>query len=339
MTNTRRLTLTLLISAAIFGFVLVTGAAIQKAKNKSGQSSTLSRPPQDDDLFVGTVTQKASGRRTVPVLVQTKDVPAALLYAEIMADKSRPMAQRKIAARAATRQRVAQIRQRQQQLSGVLGARFNAREIYRVQRALSGIAVEVSEDRLAEIRGLAGVQSVIPMEPEFPNNASSVPFIGTPQVWDNTFGLNVKGDGIKIGIIDTGIDYQHANFAGTGILADYQANNRTVAPDAYFPTPKVAGGFDFAGDNYNGNAATIAPDPDPMDCNGHGTHVAGIAAGLGVQSDGTTYPGPYNSLINFSGLRIGPGTAPGATLYALRVFGCGGGSNLTVQAIDWAMDP
>src|SRR6185369_5425998 len=37
--------------------------------------------------------------------------------------------------------------------------------------------------------------------------------------------------------------------------------------------------------------------------------------------------------------RIGPGVAPQASLYSIRVFGCTGGTGLTVQAIDWAMDP
>ena len=41
----------------------------------------------------------------------------------------------------------------------------------------------------------------------------------------------------------------------------------------------------------------------------------------------------------FGALRIGPGVAPQASLYALRVFGCNGGTGLTVQAIDWAIDP
>jgi len=76
-----------------------------------------------------------------------------------------------------------------------------------------------------------------------------------------------------------------------------------------------------------------------MDCNGHGSHVAGTAAGFGVNSDGTTYTGGYGPSTPFSSLRVGPGTAPEALLYALRVFGCGGGTGLTIQAIDWAMDP
>jgi subtilisin family serine protease len=38
-------------------------------------------------------------------------------------------------------------------------------------------------------------------------------------------------------------------------------------------------------------------------------------------------------------MRIGPGVAPEARIHALRVFGCQGSSNLTVNALDWAMDP
>src|SRR5262245_18826405 len=236
--------LTLLIITSIFGVMLVTGAAIQNAKNNEARTATESgmTPPQGDgsDLFLGTVRQRASGPRSVPVLVEMKDAPAAQVYAEIMADKTRLMLQRRFAARAATRLRVEQISQKQQQLAAVLtGSRFNAREIYRVQRVLSGIAIEVSEDRLAELHRLPNVRNVIPIEPEFPTTSSSVPFIGTPQVWGNALGLNVTGNGMKIGIIDTGLDYQHSNFGGTGLLTDYQTNNRTVAPDAYFPTAKV----------------------------------------------------------------------------------------------------
>ena len=135
-----------------------------------------------------------------------------------------------------------------------------------------------------------------------------------------------------------GIDYQHPNFGGTGLLTAYQANDTTTNADGFFPTAKVVGGTDFAGDAYNG-ANTPTPDPDPMDCNGHGSHVSGIAAGLGVDAAGATYTGPYSPAAPFGALRIGPGVAPGASLYALRVFGCGGSTGLTIQAIDWSIDP
>jgi hypothetical protein len=67
--------------------------------------------------------------------------------------------------------------------------------------------------------------------------------------------------------------------------------------------------------------------------------VAGTAAGYGVTADGSTYTGPYDSQLDISALRIGPGLAPEASLYALKVFGCSGSSNVVDVAIEWAVDP
>src|SRR5688500_14250251 len=69
-----------------------------------------------------------------------------------------------------------------------------------------------------------------------------------------------------------------------------------------------------------------------------GTPVAGIAAGLGVNSDGSTYRGSYDS-VDLDAMAIGPGAAPHALLYALKVFGCKGSTNLIAKALDWALDP
>jgi uncharacterized repeat protein (TIGR01451 family) len=285
----------------------------------------------------------------VQVLVELVDAPAARVYGEVL--RAANVTSVKSKSPAALRARDEAVRAAKAQLARIVPAQdrfmaavspaIGATEIYRVQRALNGIALEVDADGVNALRRMPGVRSVQLLEMEYPTNSTSVPFLGTPALWNDTLGLglNADGTGITIGIIDTGIDYQHATFGGTGALTDYQANNRTVAPDAFFPSTKVAGGWDFAGDSYNGTAATIAADPDPMDCNGHGTHVAGTAAGYGVSSDGTTFAGPYGPAAPFAGMRIGPGTAPKATLYGLRVFGCGGGTVLTVQAIDWAIDP
>ncbi|HEX2642880.1 MAG TPA: S8 family serine peptidase, partial [Thermoanaerobaculia bacterium] len=291
----------------------------------------------------------ASAPSRIQVLVELEDAPAARVYGEVLRaagvssvkSKNPAVLRARDEAVRAARAQLARIVPAQERFLAAVSPSVGATEIYRVQRAMNAIALEVDAAGVKALRRMPGVRSVERLELEYPTTSTSVPFLGTPALWNDSLGLglNADGTGISIGIIDTGVDYQHATFGGTGVLTDYQANNRTVAPDAFFPSAKVVGGFDFAGDAYNGTAATVAQDPDPMDCNGHGTHVAGIAAGFGVNSDGTTFAGPYGPAAPFAGMRVGPGTAPKATLYALRVFGCGGGTTLTIQAIDWAIDP
>ena len=300
---------------------------------------------QEDELNLPgeipvTAAKLADGR--VQVLIELADVPAAVVYGTVLRQSAQlPRLQAQAAANAAVRAQLQVIEPKQAKLATLLsGTDIGATEIYRVKRAYNGIAVAVDAAKLKAIGKLPGVKAVHYLVLEYPTNSTSVPFIGAPQLWNDSLGLglNLTGAGIKIGIIDTGIDYQHANFGGTGLLADYMANNTTTNADGFFPTAKVVGGTDFAGDAYNGNNLP-APDPDPMDCNNHGSHVAGTAAGYGVDAAGATYAGPYSPAAPFASLRIGPGVAPLASLYALRVFGCGGGTGLVVQAIDWAIDP
>jgi subtilisin family serine protease len=253
-------------------------------------------------------------------------------------------------ARAAAGARLDSIAAAQAEVAPLL-AGLGARELYRVRRALNGLAVLATPEQAAAFRRLPGVKAVRPIEPEVLHNRTSVPFIGAPALWQSATPIpaGLKGQGVRIGIIDTGIDYLHGGFGGTGVLADYQqaatdSADWTANPRSgpgRFPTAKIAGGWDFAGDSYSAGLGTPpAPDPNPMDCNGHGSHVAGTAAGFGVTAAGTTYTGAYNATDPYSTApRIGPGVAPEAKLYALRVFGCGGSTALTAQAIDWAIDP
>ena len=220
---------------------------------------------------------------------------------------------------------------------------LGAKELAHFSGALNGIKVDVTKGNVAKLKQLPGVISVLPVGTFELNNSVSVPFLGTPAVWAGIPGF--RGEGIKIAIIDTGIDYTHSDFGGPGTQGAFNfavsTSTQPADPSMFGPlAAKVKGGIDLVGDAYNANTAGSVPqpDPNPFDCNGHGTHVAGSATGFGVNLDGSTYPGPYDNTTYNTLFKVGPGVAPKADLYSVRVFGCAGSTNVVTDAIDWAVN-
>jgi minor extracellular serine protease Vpr len=225
-----------------------------------------------------------------------------------------------------------------QKMGGTVLAQF--------QHALNGIKVRGTPEQIRSFATLPGVVAVKPVRFYHLDNAHSVPFIGAPQVWQGPPGLH--GENVRIAVLDTGVDYTHANFGGPGTVAAWNAafaNSTLPADPALFGpnAPKVKGGIDLVGDAYdprdplNPGHDTPMPDPNPLDCNGHGSHTAGTVTGFGVTAAGTTFKGPYDAGTPGQSFTIGPGVAPLADLYAVRVFGCTGGSEVVVDGIDWAV--
>ncbi|THG94885.1 hypothetical protein EW026_g6671 [Hermanssonia centrifuga] len=165
-----------------------------------------------------------------------------------------------------------------------------------------GAAVTLSDSndkaKIADISGVKAIRPVVVVPAPKPVSVHVVTGVDDPAIppdTESTHGVDklhaqgIAGSGIKIGIIDTGIDYTHPALGG-GIGPGF----------------KVIGGFDFVGDAYNGSNTPI-PDSDPLDqCNGHGTHVGGIVGA-----------NPGNAF-NISGV------AYQASLTAYRIFGCTG---------------
>ena len=287
---------------------------------------------------LGTDVLTAQGR--VPVYVELTSRPAAAAYKSALS-RGRPAAKRAaLSARASAKQATTAV------TTDIRRTDSKARVLYRTSNAAVGVAVLADADTLRRLASRGDVRHIARLVPKRLENASAAQLTRVLQSWQD-FGL--LGQGIKLGVIDSGVDYTHANFGGPGTVAAFEAVDPTSAAGV-FPTAKVVGGWDFAGEGYDADSDdpavnTPVPDDNPLDCDGHGSHVAGTATGLGVNDNGSTFSGNYRNLTGsyLDGMRIGPGMAPKAKLYALKVFGCpegGAGSTfLVAAALDWTLDP
>ncbi|MGE5461239.1 MAG: S8 family serine peptidase [Solirubrobacterales bacterium] len=202
--------------------------------------------------------------------------------------------------------------------------------VFRYSLLVNAFSVQMSADAARALAARPDVRLVEPvtivraLETE---NSDSVPFIGATKVNQK---LGVKGKGMTVAVVDTGVDYTHADFGGAGTVAAYQANDPAIIEPGTFPTSKVIGGYDFVGQNYDvlddltTNDVPV-PDPDPLDdaIDGqHGSHVAGTCCGIGV-------PGS-----------IGPGVAPKAKILAVKVWESGNSTaDVLVAGYEFSVDP
>jgi len=285
------------------------------------------------DAQVPSALFPASG--PISVMIELDAAPAAKAYAATSGKAARAVA---------TRAAISRVKRLQATVRAQLSSSATrAQVLFETANAYAGIAVRTDRSRLEAIAALPGVKAVHRLVPKSRDNFIAVPLIQAPAAWVDA---GFTGKGVTVGIIDTGIDYTHADFGGPGTVAYYETNDSTIIEGSHpFPTGKVVAGYDFVGDDYDASsddpAKTVPnPDPDPLDCEGHGTHVAGTAAGQGVTSGGATYPGPYTKgAVDDANLVVPPGSAPGASVLAYRVFGCEGSvdSDVIVAAINRAV--
>jgi len=211
-------------------------------------------------------------------------------------------------------------------------------ELSRLANVVQVLAPAEDGAVLARLPGVERVELVPIMKPAL---QSALPVVGAPEVWSQATPYH--GDGITVAIVDTGIDYLHADFGGSGDINEYDNNDPALIESGSFPTTRVIGGWDFAGNDYdagNSEKNEPVPDPDPLDCkHGHGSHVAGITGGNGVLLDGSVFAGPYDQSYDPAAFRLAPGVAPRVSFYAYKVFGCGGSTSLVALALERAADP
>jgi minor extracellular serine protease Vpr len=173
-------------------------------------------------------------------------------------------------------------------------------ERYAFDNLWNGLSITVASSQLSKLSRIEGVKAIwpvvtvsLPTDGTTPDLATALAMTGADIAQSE---LGYTGAGVKVAVMDTGVDYDHPDLGGC-----FGAGCRVIK------------GWDFVGDSYNADETSPSyqpvphPDADPDDCNGHGTHVAGIVGANGNPATG--------------GAR---GVAPGVTYGAYRVFGCEG---------------
>lgn len=180
------------------------------------------------------------------------------------------------------------------------------------------LVVRMSPARAAEVRGMAGVSSVRSVRIYHTLLDRSLPLQKVVDAWQQIGGVDRAGLGVKIGIIDTGIDASHPAFQDPSLTipSGYPLLNKST--DSAFTNNKIIVARSYTNPN-------TRKDYDAHDKDGHGTGVAMVAAGL---ANNGTY-GPIT------------GVAPKAWLGNYKVFpddGTGAPDSLIIRAIEDAVN-
>lgn len=192
------------------------------------------------------------------------------------------------------------------------GLRFAERYAY--DTLFNGLSVRVDRTQLGKLSSLPGVKAIYPVEviaapePVTPGErgdlATAIAMTGADIAQTE---LGYTGAGVKVAVMDTGIDVNHPDFGGDGVAA--------LDSPLFYVHPRIKYGYDFVGNAFNADSTSASynpvpvPDDNPDDCGGHGTHVAGIVGANGAVK----------------------GVAPDVTFGAYRVFGCAGSTTADVM--------
>ncbi|WP_167305779.1 S8 family serine peptidase [Nocardioides euryhalodurans] len=215
--------------------------------------------------------------------------------------------------------------------------------------ALNGFALPLTREEAREVAGLDGVVAVQVQQERQPQTDVGPEWIGAPGIWDGTAtpsGAGTKGEGVVIGVLDTGINAANPAFAATVPGAaggdDYVVQNprgrfygacdptSAVYRPGWGCTDKLIGAWDFApGDDTGSNGVGYG-----YDDTGHGTHTASTAAGNQVRAT-VSMAGAGTTPETVE--RVVKGVAPHANVIAYDVCSGGCPEAAIVAGIDQAI--
>ncbi|XP_020534253.1 subtilisin-like protease SBT2.5 isoform X2 [Jatropha curcas] len=211
-------------------------------------------------------------------------------------------------------------------------------KLYSYTHLLSGIAVHVESDEVSStLKNATGVR-VIQEDIKMEKLTTHTPdFLGIPaDVWPILGGAQSSGEGVVIGLIDTGINPNHPSFTNNWSLGSLNSSKFRGKCATGMNFPRTACGGKIVGAQYFARAAIAAADfnatrdfASPFDADGHGSHTASTAAGnheIPVIANGYNYG--YAS-----------GMAPGARIAMYKaLYTFGGYMSDVVAAVDQAVE-
>ncbi|CAA0842580.1 Subtilisin-like protease SBT1.2 [Striga hermonthica] len=168
--------------------------------------------------------------------------------------------------------------------------------IHSYEHAMSGFSASLTSDEAESLKNHPGVISVRPERIYLLQTTRSPAFLGLTQQ-TGAWGKTHLGQGITIGVLDTGYYPNHPSFNGSKMSKPHHRWKGTCQPKSLC-TSKIVGARGII----NGNATASV-----LDIDGHGTHTASTAAGTFVRVDNDVAEGTAS------------GVAPQAFLAIYRV--------------------
>src|SRR5690554_2831292 len=296
-------------------------AFVASAVSFGATASTPSEAPKDLGIAVGTIQQHSTVKVTHKVrqffptyyIIQLESAPVASYMGE-----TRPVSTRRHAIQSDEKVNFSSdaalayadfLAQQQATFVSTLSSQFPSVKVERqLSLALNGIIVSHSGsgDMIAELSKLPGVKKVFKDEVFHVSMDTSNDLINSPEVWELAGGRDKAGENVKVAIIDTGIRPENPMFDSNG-----HVRPESLPTDDYCATTDES----FCNDKlivarfYPPNFALhTSEEMSPLDVNGHGSHVAGTAAGNHVN-------------INYENIDLGfSGVAPGASLMVYKAL-------------------
>jgi subtilisin family serine protease len=182
--------------------------------------------------------------------------------------------------------------------------------VHRYRNAINGFAASLTSDEARALAAMPGVMSVRPEEIHKLETDAGPTWIGANNIWTG-FGVpQSRGEGVIVGVIDSGINWEHRSFEDPAESHDHEnplGSQLGLCSDPdVLCNDKLIGVYDFVTDDEN-TEDVVEENNNGFDNDGHGTHVASIAVGN------------TSSLVFGFGATTISGVAPNANLVTYRV--------------------